>query len=305
MQHLSETAILKRYSQPPGDSLDENKQQANNAIEPFPASPIDYPPDTFEKGIKRRHKNRQMLLEWINENLVVQIDFGKVHFAEHCAYAHNGSADLCINPSHWSKPVLWKGGCEKILGVLGLTAHFPNLETFEKAVSHKQELNQVILKCQLKTHNGTVIGEGVGASLIKQDGYDLNCSIKAAARLSMVDATSRTFGLTNVFGQNNAQGKSMPTKSSCNTDKLTNMGDCNTDKPTDMGACQSHNNQQKSTQTQLITRPQKDLILKLAGRLGLTIEGLEKRCKDLFNSPLKDLERHHASRLISQLNGQF
>ena len=158
--------------------------------------------------------------------------------------------------------------------------HFPNLETFEKAVSHKQELNQVILKCQLKTHNGIVIGEGVGASIIKQDGYDLNCSIKAAARLSMIDATVRAAGLTNLFGQNNAQGKSMPPKSSCN-------------------------NQQNSTQTQLITRPQKDLILKLAGRLGITIEGLEKRSKDLFNSPLKGLERHCASMLIQQLNGQF
>ena len=294
MQHLSEAAILKRYSQPPGDPTDEHEQLANNAIEPFPASPIDYPPDTFEKGIKRRHKNRQMLLEWINENLIAQIDFGKIHFAEHCAYAHNGSADLCINPSHWSKPVLWKGGCEKILGVLGLTAHFPNLETFEKAVSHKQELNQVILKCQLKTQRGAIIAEGVGASIIKQDGYDLNCSIKAAARLSMIDATVRAAGLTNVFGQNNAQGKSMPPKSSCNTDKLTNMGDCN-----------GHNNQQKSTQTQLITQPQKDLILKLAGRLGLTIEALDKRCKDLFGSTLKDIERHCASRLISQLNGQF
>jgi len=294
MQHLSETAILKRYSQPPGDSLDENKQQANNAIEPFPASPIDYPPDTFEKGIKRRHKNRQMLLEWINENLVVQIDFGKVHFAEHCAYAHNGSADLCINPSHWSKPVLWKGGCEKILGVLGLTAHFPNLETFEKAVSHKQELNQVILKCQLKTHNGTVIGEGVGASLIKQDGYDLNCSIKAAARLSMVDATSRTFGLTNVFGQNNAQGKPIPTRSVCNDDKVTDMRSPNVKEM-----------RQKPHGVKYLTSRQQNFILKLAGRLGITIEALDKRCKETFGSTLKDLERHCASRLISQLNGQF
>jgi hypothetical protein len=62
MKHVSETAILKRYSQPP-DSPDENEQQANNPIEPFPSSPIDMPPDTFEKGIKRRHKNRQVLLK--------------------------------------------------------------------------------------------------------------------------------------------------------------------------------------------------------------------------------------------------
>jgi hypothetical protein len=263
MQHLSETAILKRYSQPPGDAPDKNEKHANNAIEPFPVMPIDFPLDNFEKGIKRRHKNRQVLIEWINENLIVQIDFGKVHFAEHCPYAHNGSVDLCNDPSHWSKPVLWKGGAEKILGVLGLTVHFPNLDTFELAVSHKQELNQVILKCQLKTHNGTVIGEGVGARTIAQDGGVLNTSIKMCARASMIDATIRSCGLTNVFGQNDVQGKPIPTRSACNDDNRPGTGVCN-----------SHNSQQKSTQTQLITRPQKDLILKLAGRLGLDIVGV-------------------------------
>jgi len=294
MQKLSETSILKRYSQPPGDPPDENDQQENNSIEPFPSSPIDYPSDTFEKGIKRRQKNREMLLQWINDNLISQVDFGKIHFVENCPYAHNGSADLCADPSHWSKPVLWKGGAEKILGILGLTVHFPTLDTFEKAASHKQELNQVILKCQIKTQRGTVISEGVGAKTIDQGGYDLNCSIKAAARLSMIDATIRAVGLTNVFGQNVPQGKPIPTRSSCNGDKVTGMRSSNIKKM-----------RQEPHAVRYITQPQKNLILKLAGRFGITIETLDKRCKDIFDSALKDLERHHASKLISELNGQF
>ena len=294
MKHLSETAILKRYSQPPGDSTDEKEQQANNPIEPFPLSPIDMPPDTFEKGIKRRHKNRQVLLEWINENLIIQVDYGKIHFVEHCPYAKNDSADLCNDPSHWSKPVLWKSGSEKILGILGLSVSFPNLNQFEMAAAHKQEINEIVLKCQIKTHAGTVISEGVGGRSIAHDGGVLNTSIKMCARASMIDATIRACGLTNVFGQNDVHGKPMPSRSFCTTDN----------RPT-TGACNGHNNQQKSTQPKLITQPQKDLILKLAGRLGLTIEALDKRCKDTFGSVLKDLERHYASRIISQLNGQF
>jgi len=294
MKRLSETDVLKRYSQPSGDPPDENEEQANSSIQPFPSSPIDFPPDTFEKGIKRRQKNREVLLQWINDNLILQVDFGKVHFAEHCQYAHNGNADLCSDPSHWSKPVLWKGGAEKVLNVLGLSVHFPNLNQFEMAAAHKQEINEIVLKCQIKTHAGTVIAEGVGARTVEQDGGILNTSIKMCARASMIDATIRACGLTNVFGQNDVQGKTIPPRSSCNSDKLTGTGVCN-----------HHHNQKKSTQSQFITQRQKDFILKLAGRLGLTIEGLNKRCLDCFNSSLDELQRHHASRLIGELNEGF
>jgi len=293
MKHLSETAILKRYSQPSGDPPDENEKQTNSPIDPFPLMPIDMPPATFEKGIKRRHKNREVLLQWINDNLIPQMDFGKIHFVENCPYVHNGSVDLCSDPSHWSKPVLWKGGAEKILGILGATVHFPNLKIFELAVSHKQKINEIVLKCQVKTHAGAIIAEGVGARNVEQDGGVLNTSIKMCARASMVDATIRACGLTNVF-QNNVQGKPMPTESSCNADKLTGIRSSNVN---DM--------RQKPPGVKYLTSRQKDFIQKLAGRLGLTLEVLEKRCKSSFNADLKDLERHHASRLIHQLNGQL
>jgi len=294
MKHLSESNVLKRYSQPPGDPTDENEQRSNSPIEPFPSSPIDMPPDTFEKGIKRRHKNREVLIQWINDNLIYKLDFGKIHFVEHCPYAHNGSADLCADPSHWSKPALWKSGAEKILGILGLSVRFPNLKIFELAVSHKQKINEIVLKCQVKTHAGTIIAEGVGARAVEQDGGVLNTSIKMCARASMIDATIRACGLTNIFVQNDAQGKPMPTGFSCNTDKLPYPE-----------ACNGYTDQHESIQSKLITQRQKDLILKLGGRLGLTIEGLNKRCRSTFNSDLTHLERHYASRFIGELNGQF
>ena len=294
MKKLSDSAILKRYSQPPRDPPEENEEQANSSIQPFPSSPTDYPSDTFAKGIKRRHKNREVLIQWINDNLISQVDFGKIHFADNCQYAHNGRAGLCADPSHWSKPVLWKSGSEKIIGILGLSVHFPNLNQFEMAAAHKQEITKIVLKCQLKTHAGTVIAEGVGARTIEQDGGVLNTSIKMCARASMIDATIRACGLTNVFGQNNPKGKPMTYGSSCNADKLTGIRSSNV-KAT----------RQKPRSVRYITQPQKGLILKLAGRFGITTETLDKRCKDTFGSALKNLERHHASRLIGQLNERF
>ena len=129
---------------------------------------------------------------------------------------------------------------------------------------------------------------------IEQDGGVLNTSLKMAVKTAVIDATIRACGLTNVFGQNNVQGKPIPTRSSCHADKLTGKEVCN-----------GRNGHQKSTQIKLITRRQKDFIMKLAGRLGLTIEGLNKRCKSSFNSPLDELQRHSASSLIQQLNGRF
>jgi hypothetical protein len=294
MKHLSESNILKQFSKPPGDPPGEGEQQANSPIDPFPLMPIDMPSTTFEKGIKRRHKNREVLIQWIKENLEDQIDYGKIHFVENCPYAHNGSADLCADPSHWSKPFLWKSGAERILGILGLSVRFPNLKIFELAVSHKQELNQVILKCQVCTHAGKVIAEGVGARNVGQDRGVLNTSIKMCARASMVDATIRACGLTNVFGQNNAKGKPMPTGSPCNADKLTGIRSSNVKEM-----------RQKPHGVKYITQPQENLILRLAGRFGVTIEGLNKRCKDTFGCALKNLERHHGSKLISELNKRF
>ena len=290
MEHLSETAILKRYSQPP----DKTEKQENSPIEPFPVSPIDMPQDTFQKGINRRHKNREVLIQWIKENLKPQVDYGQIHLNEHCAYAQNGSVELCVEPSHWSKPVLWKPGSEKILGILGLSVHFPNLEQFEMATAHKQELNHIIIKCQLKTHAGTVIAEGVGARSIEQDGYNLNKALKMATKTAVIDATVRASGLTNVFIQNDTHDKPMTDMTACNDDNLTSMGVCN-----------HQHSQEKSTRIKLITQRQKDLIMKLAGRLELTIEKLNKRCKSSFDSPLVKLQRHHASKLIQQLNEEI
>lgn len=76
------------------------------------------------------------------------------------------------------------------------------------------------------------------------------------------------------------------------------MGACHGDNLISTRVCNKHQN---PIDIQYITKPQKGLILKLAGRFGITIETLDKRCKDTFGSALKDLERHHASTLIKYL----
>lgn len=291
MKKLSESEVLRQFLKKRPDSNEIDTDPSPSNIETFPSSPIDMPLDTFEKGIRRRQKNRQVLVQWIEENLVPQIDFGSIHLVESCPHVRSGSPDLCKDPTHWTNPVLWKSGAEKILGVLGLTVHFPNLNQFEMAAAHKQELNQIVLKCQLKTHTGVVICEGVGARSIEQDNYNLNKAIKMAARGAMIDATLRTTGLTNVFGQSDSTSKHIPHSAGCNSrdNETSRIGFV----------------RQSAPEVKYITQRQKNFILKLSGRLGWTTDALNKRCFCSFNSDLTHLKRHQASRLIQQLNKRF
>ena len=303
LKPIKDSEILKRYTRSNADPPNDSNKQPAGAITVFPNAPLDFPSKTFENDMDRRDKNRKILIQWIQKNLKVDIDWGRVHVVDQCRYARIGVTHLCSDFSHWSMPMLFKSGAERIIGVLGLHARFPNLKQYELACVHHQRISMIVLKCELMTSNGTVVAEGTGARHIKQDAWNLNTSVKMTCKSALVDAVIRVAGLTGVFIKTHRH--TLTKLGDCNKKNVPSMGACNDDNLSYRGVCNKHTDQPKSTQTKLITQPQKDFILKLTGRLGLTIEGLDKRCKGSFNSTLDGLERHHASRLISDLNGQF
>ncbi len=282
MIQLSETETLKRFVSPPGDP-------PTASITPFPSSPLDLPTETFQKALERREKNHQALIQWIKKNLHPDIDYGRTHIFESCKYARAGASYLCSDFSHFSMLTLWKSGAEKILRQLCLSAHFPNLFQYELACVHRQEIQTVVLKCELRTQNGTVVGEGTGSRHIKQDGWNLNTSIKMAAKSALIDAVIRTAGLTGIFIKTHQHTlkNNLPDMENRNHYNLTFWRDCNSAYP----------------EEKPITSRQKDLIERIAGRRGLTTEGLEKSIQRLFDKDLDSLDRVQASRFIQHLNG--
>lgn len=300
LKPIKETEILKRYSHPPGDPQGDNKQSPSGSILAFPSNPMEMPEATFESSLKRRETNHKRLIQWIQQNLHPDVHYGRQHVFEQCPYARAGVPHQCRDFSHMSMITLWKAGAEKILGVLGLSVHFPNLQEYVLCCVHKQEITQVLLKCELKTLNGKIVAEGTGARHIKQDDWNLNKAIKMAQKSAVIDATIRCCGLSGVFIKTHRH--TLTKLGVCHKNSIPGMSDCNGDNLTGTRIC---NKPQNPIDIQYITEPQKGLILKLAGRFGITIETLDKRCKDTFGSALKDLERHHASKLISELNGQF
>lgn len=281
MLRLSETDTLKRFIGPP-------KDPPKATITPFPSSPLDMPTETFQNALERREKNHQMLIQWIKNNLHPDIDYGRTHIFENCKYARAGAPYLCSDFSHFSMMTLWKSGAEKIARLLGLSAHFPNLYQYELSAVHREEIQTVVLKCELRTQAGTTVGEGTGARHLKQDGWDLNTSIKMACKSAMVDAVIRTAGLTGIFIKTHRHTLKNNLPDIVNRpDDLPFNGSCNSTLPEDKP----------------ITQKQKDLIQRIAGRRGLTTEGLEKAVHRLFDKDFDSLDRVQASRFIQHLNG--
>ena len=139
-----------------------------------------------------------MLMEWVRAAMVEGVDFG-------CIPTRRGP----------SKPSLWKPGAEKICGMLGVSVHFPTLHDYEQAALHGVELQNIIVRCEIKDASGGVVADGIGARSLKQDYGDINKALKMAEKSAHIDATLRMAGLSEVFTQDledMAHGKDVETQ---------------------------------------------------------------------------------------------
>jgi len=162
------------------------------------ATPLDLPAEAFAAALDRRKTNRTALMQWVRGALVENVDYGKIHVI---SKKECNRGRFCKDPNHFSKPSLWKPGAEKICGMLGVTAHFPTLGDYERAVLDGKRLQQVIIRCELRDAGGRVVADGVGARSMAQDNGDLNKALKMAEKAGMIDATLRMAGLSEVFTQ--------------------------------------------------------------------------------------------------------
>jgi len=166
-------------------------------------SPMDMPVQVFTDALNRREANRKALLKLIKNNLTRGVDFGTIHMVGKgkCQYARDGRAYACPIMSHWSKDTLFKPGGEKIAGMMALTPKFPNVHLYEEAVVKGQDINVIILKCELHTSQGHIVGEGTGARIVSKDYGDINKAMKMAEKSAMINAILRVGGLSEIFTQ--------------------------------------------------------------------------------------------------------
>ena len=159
---------------------------------------LDIEPEAFKGALDRRKTNRDALMEWVNAALVDGVDFGKIHVVKRDKC---DKGKWCDNPSHFSKPSLFKPGAEKICGMLGVTVVYPNIKAYEDRAIEGEAIESIILRCHLIGPDGRVLGEGIGARNVSQDRGDLNKSLKMASKSAHIDATLRMAGLSEIFTQ--------------------------------------------------------------------------------------------------------
>lgn len=169
----------------------------------LPINPFDQDNAGFNESLTRRKANRASLTAWLQESLVEGVDFGRIHTAgkSKCQFASQGRSADCTDPAHWSKPVMFKPGAEKVCGMLGVTVHFPNMAAYEQAAISGGKILNIILRCELRNAQGAVVAEGVGARSVEKDYYDLNKALKMAEKSAHIDATLRMGGLSELFTQ--------------------------------------------------------------------------------------------------------
>ncbi len=165
----------------------EAKAATVQQVSPISASPMDIDPKQFKAALRRRKRNRDALMDWVRDSLVLGTDYMRVWSKKR---------------REWSKYFLTKAGAEKVLAMLGVSVTYPNLNAWEEKVLRGDAIETVMLRCELINSAGVVIGSGVGGRLVKSQDYgDINKSIKMAEKSAMIDATLRLAGLSEVFTQ--------------------------------------------------------------------------------------------------------
>lgn len=168
-------------------------------------SAFDVAPALFAKALERRKKNREALLEWIRGALKrgkvgenpAGCDYGPIHVTSKKKCDRGWR---CTIEAHWSKDVLFKQGAEKIVGMLGLRAHWPTLEELN-AKLEKDPSMHILLECQLRDKTDAIIAQGFGGRNPSTDYGDLNKSVKMAKKSGLIDATLNAGGLSELFTQ--------------------------------------------------------------------------------------------------------
>lgn len=157
-------------------------------------NPLDAEPVTFARQLEVRQNNYDNLREHLFGELVPGKDFKKLHINKDCK-ERNCSIDW-----HYTGYELMAPGADKILGILGLAVHYPDLKDYKRAVLTGVNIEEVIADAQILNHGNNVISAGVGACARSEiNGGNLNNTIKRACKRARVDAVKRLPTISALF----------------------------------------------------------------------------------------------------------
>lgn len=140
--------------------------------------------EQLKQALTVQTEQRALIQEFIKENLVNDIDYGKIHVVKNCPLEDKARGS-CDRDYHYSKSILFKPGQEKIFSLFGIQ---DELERDEEAYSMLANVpGLVAYKCTMYRGDNK-IGEGRGAAVLSSTQNDPNATIKKAEKRARMDA---------------------------------------------------------------------------------------------------------------------
>lgn len=181
-----EVVVDEEKEQEPKKTKRKKKQTEGTAIakvEQDSFALID--PKTFKQTLEVEEQKRELLKQYINNNLIEDVDYGTIKI---------GGKE--------SKPCLFKPGAEKFCNLLKLKAEFfTDLETLSMIPEKMKADGVIAFRCDLiHMVTGQKISEGRGVCTIAEKKGIINTAVKIAEKRAKVDAVLM-FGLSDSFTQ--------------------------------------------------------------------------------------------------------
>lgn len=156
------------------------------------------PTELLKKGLETQTEQRALVKQFVQHHLEDGTDYGRIHVMskDKCPDQYN-----CKKDYHFSKPVLFKPGQEKLFSLFQITSE---LEKDQDAYDMLPDTkNLVAYKCVMYRDgpSGRVkVGEGRGAATVGDKGRDVNATIKIAQKRARMDACL-SLGFSEYFAQ--------------------------------------------------------------------------------------------------------
>lgn len=167
-----------------------------------PAPPSAMNVSALHATLKAQSESAKMIEDYVREKLRPGEDFGIAHDSKRCRDLSWQAWGRC--PSCHRKPDLWLPGAERVLWILGCTMTDPAIAR-DLMDAMKGEGWIAFRVSVVSRATGEVLGYGLGARRLAQDGNDPNKCLKMAAKSALIDAVKRTFALSGFFTQDGGE----------------------------------------------------------------------------------------------------
>lgn len=150
--------------------------------------------EDLKAALAVQSEQRTVIKEFVQKHLEDGVDFGRIHVVnrDKCPDQYN-----CKKDYHYSKPVLFKPGQEKLFSLFQITS---KLERDEETYAMLPNITGLVAYKCVMYRGDTIVGEGRGSAVVGDNRRDANATIKIAEKRARMDACL-SLGFSEYFAQ--------------------------------------------------------------------------------------------------------